>query len=211
MSITIAPPQQNNSQQSVSGNGYFHWTVDTFYRAIAADIFDEPKRLEVVHGELWEKEKVNPPHARVTDRFARLFRATLEPTFWVMEEKPLHIAFDTEPIPDIQVIQGNIDDFETRHPRPDEVRLLIEVADTTAARDTGPKALLYAQAGIEDYWVMLINPRELWVFRNPTEEGYAPPLRLTEADTISPLAAPHIVIAVRDLVPRIPTEPNESG
>lgn len=189
--------------QPTSGTGRYHWTVDTFYRAISVGVFGEPNRLELIRGDIWEKEKGNPPHARVTERIARLFRALLEPRFWVLEEKPLHLAFDGEPMPDIQVVVGSPEDYEDRHPTSDDVRLVVEVADASVERDTGEKALLHAQAGILDYWVPLINQRELLVYRDPTPDGYDAPQRLTEADFINPRAAPDVVIAVRDLLPRV--------
>ena len=77
-------------------------------------------------------------------------------------------------------------------------------ADASVERDTGEKAFLYAQAGITDYWVSRLNQRQVWVYRNPASDGYPEPLRLGETDSISPLAAPEVVIPVRDLLPRVP-------
>lgn len=196
MTVTLQRPQK-------PWNGKYHWTVDTFYRAIAAGVFDEPNRLELIRGELWEKEIVNPPHAAVTGRIARLCRRLFEPEFTVCEEKPIHIDSDGEPIPDITVVTGTPETYETRHPAPEEVRLIVEVADSSVTRDTQDKALLYAQAGIHDYWVSLVNERQLLVHRNPTSNGYAgDPLRLRAEDTVSPLFAPNVIIAVADLLPR---------
>lgn len=197
--MTVIAPTKYSQQP-----GRYHWTVEAFYRAIAAGVFDEPSRIEVIHGELLEKEKVNPPHATVTVRIMRRFRADFEPEFCVREEKPIRIAFDGEPVPDITVVNGSDEDYEAMHPRPEDVALLVEVADSTESYDTVDKALLYAQAGIADYWVSLVRRRELWVFRNPTPDGYADPIHLREGDTISPLFAPGIVLEVRDLIYRQP-------
>ena len=196
MSIAAPIPQQR-------GTGRYHWTVDTFYRAIDAGVFDDPERLELVWGDIWEKEKVNPPHGSVTDRIVRLFRARLEPAFLVLEEKPLHLATDGETVPSVQVVAGTLNDFDDRHPTSAEARLVVEVTETTIERDTIEKVLLYAQAGIPEYWVSLVNERELLVFRDPSPDGYPEPQRLTGVDVIRPLAAPHVEFAVRDLLPRV--------
>jgi Uma2 family endonuclease len=178
----------------------YHWTVDSFYRAINAGVFDEPKRLELIRGDLWEKEPVNPPHAELTEKIARLFRALFEPDAWVREEKPFHIAFDGEPVPDIQVVIAGARQDRSRHPNADEILLIVEVSDTTAAHDTNRKSLLYAEAGIVEYWVTLINEGALRVFRGPTPDGYTQSVTLGETDTISPLFAPGIMLSVRDLL-----------
>lgn len=183
-------------------NGRFHWTVDTFYRAIGAGVFDEPKRLELVNGELWEKEPVNPPHAALTRRIFRLLRRLLEPTLLVIMEQPLHLTNDGEPHPDVYVAVGSEEDYETRHPTSEEARLVVEVADATVERDTTEKALLYARAGIPEYWVSVIPTRELRVYRGPTPDGYPEPTVLRDGDTVHPLAAPEIEIAVGELLAR---------
>jgi Uma2 family endonuclease len=204
--MTVLSPQKLNQELP----SRYHWTVEAFYRAISAGVFDEPKRIEVINGELLEKEKVNPPHATVTIRIMRHFRAAFEPEFCVREEKPIRIAFDGEPIPDVTVVSGNDEDYEAAHPRPEDVRLLVEVADSTEVFDTRNKARLYARAGITDYWVSLVRRQELWVFRNPLRNRYADPIRLHDGDSISPLFAPDVVFSVRDLIYRQPVSSPDS-
>lgn len=200
--MSIAVPPGRRAQPAPSNGGRFHWTVDTFYRAIAAGVFDEPSRLELVKGEIWDRDVMNPPHATVTARIAQRFRTLFEPRWFVREEKPLHLDFDGEPVPDVLVVDGDLNDYAQRHPGPDDVRLVVEVTDTTVERDTVEKALLYAQAGIADYWVSLLNSRELLVFRNPTPNGYnGEPQRLHDGDTVTPLFAPDVTIAVANLLP----------
>lgn len=192
----------------------FRWTVATFYRAVDANVFDNPpggwdrtKRIELIKGDLWEREHPTPQHANTTARIARRLRAALEPAFRVREEKSLNFADDTEPTCDVCVVGHDAPRYVDRHPTYKDARLVVEVSDITGARDTGEKALLYAQAGIADYWVSLVNERVLLVFRDPTPDGYPEPLRLTENDTVRPLAAPDVEIAVRDLVARAPAVP----
>ncbi len=200
--MSIAAPPGRRTQPAPGNGGRYHWTVDRLYRATAAGVFDEPNRLELIDGDLREKEKVNPPHAIATVRTARRLRALFEPSRCVREEKPIHLDFDGEPVPDVLVADGSDEDYATNHPVPRSTRLIVEVADTSVTYDTGDKAILYAQAGIADYWVLLVNPRELLVYRNPTPDGYdGEPQRLHEGDTVSPLFAPDVTIAVANLLP----------
>lgn len=182
------------------GYGRFHWTVETFYRAVEADLIDDA-RWELLNGEIVDRGNMNPPHAIFTEAIYEVLRRLLGNQFWIRQEKPITIAVDAEPMPDIAVIDPARRGRTDRHPIPDEVKLLIEVADATAMKDTGYKAAVYAQAGIADYWVVLINKRQVNVYRNPQEGSYPAPRELKDGDTVSPLAAPDVVIAVSDLLP----------
>ncbi len=72
----------------------------------------------------------------------------------------------------------------------------------TAAYDLGGKSVLYAQAGIGDYWVVLVNENAVVRHRQPTSEGYAEVVRLAGQDTLSPLAAPEAAWTVDALLGR---------
>ena len=180
----------------------YHWTVDALYRALDAGVFEHPERLELIQGRIIENPAMNPPHASLADIIAQMLRDALQPALIVREEKCIHIAFDGEPIPDVSVVRGKRTDYGKRHPTPDDVVLLVEVADTTAAYDLGDKADLYAAAGVTDYWVVLVNEMAVVRHRVPTPEGYGEIVRLAGTDVISALAAPDAVWTVDALLGR---------
>jgi Uma2 family endonuclease len=70
---------------------------------------------------------------------------------------------DSAPQPDVAGVK--VRTYRDRHPLPDEVLLLIEVADSSVDSDCGEKAALYAAAGIQDYWVVSLPERLIHVFR----------------------------------------------
>lgn len=195
MSGTIAPRQPVEEPQGRER----HWTVDEFYRAAAAGQIDDPDRLELVHGRL-NKIMQGDRHANFCTRLSRQLRRALDPPLFARDEKPVHIAFDGEPIPDLMFTYQ--EEYEGRHPFPEDLALLVEVSDTSAAYDLGEKALLYAQAGIADYWVVLVNEPLAVVHREPTAAGYQSVTRLEGADTLSPLAAPEAVWTINTLLGR---------
>ncbi len=177
MSIAI-----DRSQPNMPSPSPFRWTVDAMYRAIDAGVFDHPERIELINGELIEKMGQNPPHASFSSKLTRRLRAKLEPPFNVREDKPLHISEFSEPEPDIMVVTGDEDQYDRRHPRPDEVVLLIEVADSSVAYDTGEKAVLYAQAGIPNYWIILLVSGEVIVNKTPRHGEYLDIARLSSGN-----------------------------
>ena len=194
MSITLSPPPPAEQRPEDR-----HWTVEEFYRAAAAGQIDDPDRLELVHGRL-NKVMQGDRHANLCSRLSRQLRRALDPPLFARDEKPIHIAFDGEPIPDVMFTYQ--EQYEGRHPFPEDVALLVEVSDTSAAYDLGEKALLYSQAGITDYWVVLVNEAAIVRHRQPTSEGYQQVTRLAGADTLSPLVVPEAVWTVNALLGR---------
>jgi Uma2 family endonuclease len=179
----------------------YHWTVEAFYRATSAGVFDDPKRWEVIRGELWRRDIVNPPHAYTTEYLAESFRRCFAPDYRVREEKPLRLSEDTEPQPDVVVVLPDKELYAHRHPTPMETRLVVEVADATRYVDLGEKAALYAEAGIPEYWVVDLPRRRLVVHRDPSVDGWGEVRRLSEEDEIAPLFAPTNAFPIVNILP----------
>lgn len=182
----------------------FKWTRTRFERAHELELWSPEDRLELVRGDVLRKEAKSPAHATV---FTLLFNALARvfgEGFVIGQQLPFGVGDDSEPEPDTAVVVGTPRDFLHQHPT--EAVLLVEIADSTLAFDLGAKAALYAQAGIEDYWVIDIPNRLVHVHRSPIASpsfplGYAfqSTTRLVPTDTLSPLAAPDHSILVADL------------
>ena len=84
---------------------------------------------------------------------------------------------------------------------PDEIRLLVEVADTSAGFDLKTKSLVYARVDVVEYWVVDVVGRRLVVHRNPSASGYSSIEAFAENEYCSSLAAPDHRILVGDLLP----------
>jgi Uma2 family endonuclease len=93
------------------------------------------------------------------------------------------------------------DDFYTRsHPGPDDVLLLIEVADTSAHYDRTVKIPLYAQHGIPEVWLLDLPPKRLEIYRTPRAEHAAYLYAEQHFDgAVSPGLLPSVRLDVADL------------
>ena len=182
----------------------YHWTVDALYRALDAGVFEHPERLELIQGRIIENMAQDPLHRAMRVRVARRLRVALMPRLVVLEECPVHIAFDGELTADAVALRGAEAeaDYDERHPEGQDVAVLVEVLNTTAAYDLSVKADQYAKSGVPDYWVVLVNEDAIVRHRDPTSGGYAEVVRLAGQDTISPLAAPEAVWTVAALLGR---------
>jgi len=197
--MTTALLKKQDAERSEAVQQEHYWTAEDFYRAAASGEFEDPDRLELIHGRLTRLMQ-GERHANLRVRVSRRLQRALSPPFFVRDENPLHIALDGEPVPDLML--NHQEEYAGRHPEPEDVALLVEVADSTVEYDTGEKALLYAQAGIADYWVVLAEAQAVLVFRQPMLDGYKEVLRLSGADILSPLVAPEVVWTVDALLTR---------
>jgi Uma2 family endonuclease len=87
--------------------------------------------------------------------------------------------------------------------------LLIEVADSSLPFDLSIKALLYARAGVRDYWVVDVQGRRIHVHRAPTASGYVNVHAYTEEESVALLLRPYAVSVVDNLLP--PLKPSEAA
>ena len=195
MSRTLALPSPAGMQAETE----HHWTAKEFYQAEAAGEFVDPDRLELVHGRLKRLMQGNR-HANLGTRLSRRLRRALDPPLFAREEKPIHLAFDLELIPDLMFTYE--EEYEGRHPQAEDVALLLEVADSSSDYDLGEKSLLYARAGVADHWVVAVSEAAVVVHRQPSPEGYADVRRLSGTETLSTLVVPDAVLTVRDLLGR---------
>ena len=70
------------------------------------------------------------------------------------------------------MVRGTRDDYLERHPEPEDVALLVEVADSSLDRDQGQKLLAYAKGAYPVYWIVNLVDRQVEVYSDPTPDGY---------------------------------------
>jgi Uma2 family endonuclease len=90
---------------------------------------EQRRRTELIRGIVIEKVSKSPLHSALAKRLYDLISAMLPPGFVVRREDPLTLA-DSEPEPDIAVVQGDEAAFFTAHPSTAE--LVVEVAVSSA-------------------------------------------------------------------------------
>jgi len=133
------------------------------------------QRYELIDGDLIDKMGQSPPHVFAIQLLLRWLAGLFEGDI-IRVQHPMEAApGDHErnlPEPDVAVLRERKIEHQSRHPRGDEMLLVIEVSDTTAAFDRSRKATLYARAGVPEYWVLDLNGRMLVVHREPDGAQY---------------------------------------
>jgi Uma2 family endonuclease len=170
-------------------------SVEEYHRL---DEFNENgRRTELIRGIVIEKMSKSPLHSAVGKRLYDLIMRLLPGGFVVRREDPLTLR-DSEPEPDVAVVQGNEGDFFRAHPS--TAALVIEVAVSRPALDR-ENASLYAEADVKEYWIVLADRREIEVYSQPVEGRYQTRATFRVSDRINSGSVPSIVIALSDIFP----------
>jgi len=167
-------------------------------KMIDAGAIGEDEHVELVGGAIVEMSPEGPHHAGTIDLCAEILRGAFGPGFTVRVQHPLVIDPDGEPEPDLAVVAGGPRRHLGAHPR--SAALVVEVAESSLAYDRREKALLYARAGIAEYWIVNLAERRLEVHREPAPSGYRRVDSLSAAEEIAPLGAPAAAIAIASIL-----------
>ena len=155
--------------------------------------FWENKHLELIDGELIDKMGKNRPHGLAVLAI-HAWLISIFGVFRVLKEEPINVSPDDNPTsapePDLVVLREPSAHYKLEDPMPDDVLLLIEIADSTLSFDLSKKAQLYARAGIPDYWVVDILNRRFIVHREPVGGKYTALTMYREDESVAPLASP---------------------
>ena len=175
------------------------WSVEDYHQMIAAGIISD-RRVELIEGEIIEVSPEGPTHSSFCDRIAEYLREKFRGIAKVREAHPITLNA-SEPEPDIAIVRLKDNNYRDRHPYPEDIYWLIEIADSTLSKDKEIKKKIYAIAGIKEYWIIDLNNRKLIVYLNPNREDYEQEIELDRSiSIINPLAFPAIAIEVEKLL-----------
>ncbi|MEQ8998266.1 MAG: Uma2 family endonuclease [Coleofasciculus sp. B1-GNL1-01] len=174
------------------------WTIDEYHRMIAAGILED-RRVELLQGEIVEISPEGEPHAYFSSEAGEYLMRRLSDRAMVRLAKPITLPNNSEPEPDIAIVQRLGREYLDHHPYPDNIFWLIEYSESSLEKDLEIKRKIYAQVGISEYWVINLQRRQLIVFRDPQDGEYASRSALA-GGIIYPLAFPDISISVDSIV-----------
>ena len=178
----------------------WRWTLEDYLRLGETGIIGEDERVELIAGEIVHMSPIGDRHIAACMKANALFAARGPSVCIVSVQGPLRLGHGYEPMPDVVVLKPRTDFYVHGH-KPDDVLLVIEVADSSRDYDLNEKALIYARALIPEYWVSNLVEDTLVVHRQPTTNGYASIRALKRDQTIAPLAFPDWELTVEALLP----------
>ncbi len=150
------------------------------------------QRVELIRGEIRQMNPIGVEHANAVDILTEWsVKSLLGQPIRVRVQNPLLLPeSDSAPEPDLAWVVKR--DY-ARHPLPDDVLLLIEVADSTLRADCGEKLELYAEAGIREYWVVNLVDRRVEICRDPVKRHYRDRSSVESGTEVHPLCCPDVL------------------
>jgi Uma2 family endonuclease len=165
-----------------------------------AGILTEDDRVELINGEIIEMSPIGRKHSACVNRLNSIFSQLLGKRVIVAVQNPITLDNFSEPQPDIALLKPREDFYESAHPQPSDVFLLIEVADSSFEYDRDIKIPLYAANGIVEVWLVDIIEQKIIVYRQPTENTYSKIKTLQRGEILDILAFPEIKITVDSIL-----------
>jgi len=137
---------------------------------------------------------------RNVDRLNALFSSRFRGRAIVRVQNPIVLSRWTEPQPDLSILRPRDDFYAERHPRPADLLLVVEVAETSGEYDRGTKLALYAGARIPEVWIADVPGRAIEVYRGPALRSYGDRRRLVGAQHVAPGAFPGTAFRIADIL-----------
>ncbi len=135
-------------------------------------VFEEDTRVELIDGKLFEMTPIGALHMGHVNHLTRLFYARVADDVTISVQNPVRFGDDSEPEPDIALLDYRDDGYASAIPGPEDVLLLVEVADTSARYDREIKLPLFARYDVPVVWLIDLDAETVEVYEQPVDGEY---------------------------------------
>ena len=185
--------------EPISNPHKFLLTTDQYHLMHEAGVFQDGDRLELVNGEIQTMSPIGRKHVACIIRLVKLFEKKLGDRVMVSAQNSVRLDNHAEPQPDIAILKWRDDFYHEALPTPDDILLIIEVADSSLDYDRHVKAPLYAAAGIPEMWLFDVNQKIIEGYSQSSPNGYKLIRRYDAGDDLSILAFPDVTFNWNEL------------
>jgi Uma2 family endonuclease len=152
----------------------YRFTVDQYHRMGAAGVFGPEERVELIEGMIIQMTPIGLAHRFAVDQLTQLLVPMVAGSWYVAPQNPV-VFQRSEPQPDIAIIRGRPTDYRKRHPGPNDVGLLIEVADSSLDFDRRGKGFMYSRCNVPEYWIVNVVEECVERYRrSPGQTAFGP-------------------------------------
>lgn len=175
------------------------FTVDEFRKMTEAGILPEESGWEIIDGYLVDKMSIGSKRASVVKKLNRRLTLMFGNALVVSVQDPIHIDKYNQPEPDIALLKPREDFYEEEHPRPADVLLLIEVSNSTVETDRAVKKTLYAEAGIEEFWLVNLKENTIECYSSPKNGNFRLAQIFETGESVASKKVENLVLQVEEI------------
>ncbi len=176
------------------------FTADEYQQMGRAGILREGDRVELIDGEIVTMTPIGPRHSAIVDRLSRVFFTGAGDAAIVRTQGAVRLNVFTEPQPDVVLLRRRVDFYESAHPGPADILLVVEVAHTSIRYDRAVKAALYARLGVVEYWLVDLNTDAITRYLEPVDGLYRRVTVVPPHEPFAPELLPGCVVTTRDIL-----------
>ena len=176
------------------------FTVDEYDTMIKAGVFDGKERVELIEGEFVKKMTQGDLHIGCINRLTYLLVPILLNKAIVTIQNAVRINTFSAPEPDVAILRFRNDFYSTGKARPEDILLLIEVADTTVHTDRQIKIPLYARAEVPEVWLVNLPRKIIEVYTEPKNGKYQIVRKATKSEILQPKMISDLNVKVAEII-----------
>lgn len=176
------------------------FTVAEYMAMGEAGILHEDEHIELLAGEIIQMAAIGNRHLYCTDGLNTLLVPPLVGRAIVRVQGSIQLDDYGMPEPDIVLLRPR-PGYHAETAKPEDVLLLIEVADSSLEYDYGPKSEFYAAAGIPEFWIVNLRTGEVEVRTDPVGTEYTTVRTIPADGSISPRAFSDLTLHLNEFMP----------
>lgn len=175
------------------------FALEEYHQIIASGVLREDYLIEFINGEIFEMSPVGFKHASCVKKINHLFAEKLGSKVIIGVQDPIKLNDNSEPQPDLVLLKPRDDFYAIQHPTPEDIFLLIEVADSSIEYDRTFKIPIYAENKVKEVWLVDLNQNLLEVYQNPQKNYYQNITKLSSEDSLT-LSQPEVITIELDRI-----------
>ena len=177
------------------------FTPAEFLVLVEVGILTSSDRVELLDGVIIEMAPIGDPHAGTVDVYTEMLPSGVDQGTLLRVQGPLALDEHSRLYPDLMLLRRRTDYYRSRPPAPEDVLLLVEVADSSVDYDRNEKLPRYAHAGVPEVWLTILPERVIEAHTEPAGGRYTQMRTFRPGDTISPACFPDIALSVDEILP----------